>query len=275
MIDPAKDDVAPGSSVHTDRSIQEPREIARVSIKIPPFWSAKPQLWFAQVESQFFAGGITKDETKYHTVVAAIESNVLTHVSDIILAPPASNMYKTLKERLIEQFADSEQKRIKKLLQDVELGDMRPSQLLREMRELAGKNMNDEMLKSIWLQRLPANIRSILSISSEGLQQMATLADKIVEVSDFSQISECSVNVVPPQASSLEMKVAELSRQLSEIRSSLLGNPRERSRSRARRRSKSTRSDHGKRQSDLCWYHETYGDAARKCRPPCKRNSEN
>lgn len=152
---------------------------------------------------------------------------------------------------------------------------MRPSQLLREMRELAGKNMNDEMLKSIWLQRLPANIRSILSISSEGLQQMATLADKIVEVSDFSQISECSVNAVPPQASSLEMKVAELSRQLSEIRSSLLGNPRERSRSRARRRSKSTRSDNGKRQSDLCWYHETYGDAARKCRPPCKRNSEN
>ncbi len=26
-------------------------EVAKVSIKIPPFWHAKPELWIAQVES--------------------------------------------------------------------------------------------------------------------------------------------------------------------------------------------------------------------------------
>lgn len=43
-------------------------------------------------------------------------------------------MYDTLKARLLEHYAVSEQKRIKKLLQDLELGDMRPTQLLREIK---------------------------------------------------------------------------------------------------------------------------------------------
>ncbi|GBO36482.1 hypothetical protein AVEN_184543-1 [Araneus ventricosus] len=46
-------------------------------------------------------------------------------VIDIITSPPNNNMYKTLKERLINIFSDSEERRLKKLLQDVELGDKR------------------------------------------------------------------------------------------------------------------------------------------------------
>lgn len=113
-------------------------EVAKISIRIPPFWHAKPKLWMAQVESQFIAAGITSDKTKYHTVVAAIESNVLAQISDIILNPPNSELYTSLKNRIITQFAVSAQKRVKKLLQEQELGDMRPSQLLREMRSPFG-----------------------------------------------------------------------------------------------------------------------------------------
>ncbi|XP_069961646.1 uncharacterized protein [Bactrocera oleae] len=116
-------------------------EVAKVSIQIPPFWHAKPELWIAQVESQLMPQG--------HTVVAAIESNVLAQISDIILNAPNSDMCPTLKSRIMTQFADSEQKRVKKLLQEQELGDMLLSQLLREMRNLRGSEINDNILKSI------------------------------------------------------------------------------------------------------------------------------
>jgi hypothetical protein len=59
-------------------------EVSRVSLKIPPFWKSNPALWFKQLESQFINCGIVQDSTKYHAVVAAIESNILSEVSDVI-----------------------------------------------------------------------------------------------------------------------------------------------------------------------------------------------
>ncbi|XP_046806629.1 uncharacterized protein LOC124419853 [Lucilia cuprina] len=214
-------------------------QIARVSIRIPPFWHAKPALWIAQIESLFAASGITNDKTKYHTVVAAIESSVLSQISDIVLNPPVENMYDTLKARLLEQYAVSEQKRIKKLLQDLELGDMRPTQLLREMRDLAGNEMNDNMLKSVWMNRLPPNVRTVISISSDPLDKLATLADKIIEVSDSPHVSAVSV---PQNASSsqstLEQQINLLVKEVAELRTKFSQRPRNRSRSRSRSESK-------------------------------------
>jgi len=66
------------------------------NFKIPAFWRSNPELWFRQIESQFYTSRITSDSTKYHHVVAAMESEVLQHVSDIIISPPTSDMYEVL-----------------------------------------------------------------------------------------------------------------------------------------------------------------------------------
>lgn len=113
-------------------------ELARITTKIPPFWTKNPAIWFAQMDSQFINKGVASEKTKYHTIVSTIESEIAAQVSDIILDPPADTPYSTLKERLLERFADSEEKRLKKLLGEIELGDRLPSHLLREMKELAG-----------------------------------------------------------------------------------------------------------------------------------------
>ncbi|GBM62648.1 hypothetical protein AVEN_103637-1 [Araneus ventricosus] len=100
-------------------------EVSRIAVKVPPFWRENPAIWFSQLESQFITSGIVQDSTKYHTVVASVETEILSQVSDIITSPPNDDMYKTLKERLINFFSDSEERRLKKLLQDVELDDKR------------------------------------------------------------------------------------------------------------------------------------------------------
>ncbi|GFT73623.1 hypothetical protein TNCV_3096481 [Trichonephila clavipes] len=58
----------------------------------------------------------------------------LSYVSDIVLSPPNSDKYHTLSQRLITQFSDSETQKIKKLLTDLQLGDEKPSHLLRKMK---------------------------------------------------------------------------------------------------------------------------------------------
>ncbi|XP_055916310.1 uncharacterized protein LOC129949093 [Eupeodes corollae] len=138
-------------------------EIAsNIAIRIPPFWHEKPQIWFAQIEAQFQSRKITGDSSKFNAIIGAIESQVLTQVSDAVLNPPRDNKYENLKTQIIERFEDSEQRKIKKLLSEVDLGDKRPSQLLNELRELGGNQINAEFLKSLWLQRLPPQVRAIL-----------------------------------------------------------------------------------------------------------------
>nr|XP_042913628.1 uncharacterized protein LOC122273666 [Parasteatoda tepidariorum] len=82
-------------------------------------------------------------------------------------------MYDSLKQRSIEIFSISEERRLKKLLQEIALGDRRPSALLRQMQDLAGDRDGDALLKSLWLQRLPTQMQAILSTSSDTLNKLS------------------------------------------------------------------------------------------------------
>lgn len=198
------------------------------------------------------------------------------------------DLYGTLKKKIIERFTDSDHQRLRKLLQEIELGDKKPSQLLREMRHLAGSKMDDELLRSLWLQRLPPNMRAIISVSTESLTKLTELADKIAEVNEAPHVSVVSRNGTQTQAyptgqnpsTAIEQQIAELSRAVTQLRASISGSRRARSRSRPRSSSRSF-SDRSKsaapggEEQEECWYHRTYGLDAKKCRAPCKHKPSN
>lgn len=268
--------------------------INRVAVRAPPFWKENPALWFVQLESQFHTNGITASETKYHVAVAALDTSVINQVSDVVMRPPAANlMYETLKRRLQERFAESEECRFRKLLSNLELGDKKPSHLWREMRELAADRVEDAFLRSLWLQRLPAQIQAILSTDDGDVARLLTMADRICEVLDVqgavrsmssSTSSRSSVSAVPVPANPEELsnsselkrlcnQVNELSQQLAAFSVNNNNNYR-RSRSsdrggRMRSRSRSVK------QHDECWYHFRFGEDAKKCIKPCTYKPEN
>ncbi|GFT13552.1 uncharacterized protein TNCV_3830331 [Trichonephila clavipes] len=126
------------------------------------------------------------DTTKFNYVLSAVESDILNSVSDLVLKLPENGKYEALKKRLIEVHSESEESKIRTLLQVLELGDLRPSQLLTRMRSLAGDNDGEPLLKSLWLGRLPNGTQTILAALNENLDQLATVADKINDLT-FSQ----------------------------------------------------------------------------------------
>ena len=132
-------------------------------------------------------------------MVASLAPEFSIEVCDLILAPPEWDTYSTLKDQLIKRTAASEQRRLQQLLNAEELGDRRPTQLLRRMQQLLGDaahpNLDNSFLWELFLQRLPNHVRMVLASSGEmTLDTLAQLADKVMEV---SLPSVSSVNVAP------------------------------------------------------------------------------
>ena len=249
-------------------AVEDVAVVSKVNVKIPPFWKTHPELWFRQVESQFFTANIRTDKAKFHTVVAAIESEILMQVSDIIVNQPVENMYQCLKEKLIQRYAESEQQRLKKLLQEIQLGDRKPSELLREMRQLAGNTVSEELMKSIWTQHLPEQMRMILSTNDANLDKLSKMADKISEVtSSFNFSKNCSaIGQTNDRTSRLEKQISDLSNQVAMLTTIY----RNRSDSSQRSNSKSQNRDKSSSRSNtFCYYHRKFGVKALKCRDPC------
>lgn len=244
----------------------EPEEtvrVAAVQIKLPPFWPADPQIWFAQVEAQFITRGITSQKTKFEHIVASLSPEFATEVRDLILQPPDTTPYDRLKEQLIKRTAASEQRRLQQLFNAEELGDRKPSQLLRRMQQLLGDKANDTdgaFLRELFLQRLPSNVRMVLASTPDtgSLENLAQLADKVMEV---AVPSVSGITAATTELEQLRQEVASLKTMLQALQQPR-GTSRGRSPSPAPQR----------RPQGVCWYHAKFGDNAQKCKPPCSKS---
>ena len=236
-------------------------------IKIPPFWPADPQIWFAQVEAQFSTRGITAQKTKFDHIVASLAPEFAQEVRDLILTPPDTTPYDVLKEQLITRTAASEQRRLQQLFNTEDLGDRKPTQMLRRMQQLLGEKAGDidaSFLRELFLQRLPSNVRMVLaSTDTTNLEKMAQIADKIMEVAT-PPISTITVS------SDLNQVRSEISDLRKLVETQLLVTRRQRRNSRGR----SPTPTPLQTQNDVCWYHRKFGTSAHKCNPPCSK-SEN
>ena len=246
-----------------------------INLKLPPFWPADPDLWFAQVEAQFSTRGITVEKTKFDYIVSALAPDTATTVRDLILSPPADSPYAALRKALIKRTVGSNQQKLQRLLGDVELGDQKPSQLLRRMRQLWSEDASEALLRELFLQRLPANVRMVLASSDPTitLDDLAEMADRIMEASG-SAVAAVHATSASPNTTELECLRSEV-HQLQELVRSLsmrFQPSRHRSPTPSRHRSNSpARHVPSSEDHTLCWYHQRFGDAATKCRPPCLR----
>ena len=252
-----------------------PPTMAAVSIKLPPFWPADPAVWFAQVEAQFTTRGITSQKTCFDYVISSLSPEFAMEVRDLLLRPPEDTPYDRLKAELIKRTAASEQ-----LISGEELGDRKPTQLLRRMQQLLGDQLGGGMdsntfLRELFLQRLPANVRMVLASTDADmdLNKLAEMADKVMEVV-LPTVATIAATRTDDSSSEVKQLRAEVTR-LADLVASLTSHDhshrgRSRSTSRSRRHLSPAPKDTPQSQEhSLCWYHNKFGEAAKKCQEPC------
>ncbi len=248
--------------------------VSAVHLKLPPFWPRDPEVWFLQVEAQFATRGITGQKTRFQYVVSSLSPEIAT----------------VLKAELIKRTAASEQKKLQQLIGGEELGDRKPTQLLRRMQQLLGDRLSSadssSFLRELFLQRLPSNVRMVLASadSSTDLGKLAEMADKILEVAapTLANVSDSAPNrpwndPVPNSSNELQQLRDEVARLSTLVRSLTTQSRRRRPSGSANSRSSSPATDPSQAlaaspSGTLCWYHQKYGNQARHCRSPCSRS---
>lgn len=193
---------------------------------------------------------------------------------------PAIGKYDFIRQKLIDHYADSEQRKLNRLLSEMPLGDKRPSELYHDMKRVAGNVLGEAALKGLWAQRLPEAARPVVAASTGSAAEFTRIADSIVVVLSPRTVNQVTSNPLND--------VGELRTMINELKAKIEQNSRSRSHSRKRnsnfghRRSQtpSSRSNSNNRNGNdnngngndgECWYHATYGSNARHCRSPCNR----
>ncbi|GFU85652.1 transposon Ty3-I Gag-Pol polyprotein [Trichonephila clavipes] len=110
------------------------------------------------------------------------------------------------------------------------------------MRNIAPSKLEDDLLQTLWLQRLPANLQQVLSVCKAPLDELTQIADKVHEVSG----NDLTVACIETKSNQVELDV--LKAEIADLKN-MVKRGFDKNKARSKR---------------LCWYHFHFGDKASK-----------
>ena len=261
-----------------DEQPEQP-EVAASSahFKFPTFWAHNITMWIKRVEIFFTIHKITTEKSRFNYVVASMDEQVMMEVSDIISEPAVGREYTALKQAMIDRFGESNNNRIRRVLEGLTLGDRTPSGLYRIMQTTAGANMNETTLRTIWLSRLPERVAEIISAQEVAdtdisIATLAKMADRIHAQSRPTTVAAVSTAAAAAPAdpvSQLCNQISALTQRLSRMEQ-WQNNQSRRPSSPNRQQDPQQRSrSRGRLYNGLCYFHKKFGANARNCSEGC------
>lgn len=207
-----------------------------------------------------------------------MNNEALNPAESVLLNLPEQGKYQKFKETLLAHFTISKEKRCKKLMTGLQLGDRKPSMLLKEMESLGDNRLHADYLSMLGMQHLPSEIQvTLAAVKDLTNPAVAELADRIQDVRSpavaYIGIAAVnagkSANTVNEQVTlgDLVARIDALKVGFDELRRS-----RSPSLSKHRTRARShLRTGLQKHDNELCYYRNKFDKDARKFRKPCRQ----
>lgn len=189
--------------------------------------------------------------------------------------PTSSGIHQTkrstilLKKTIFERFGVCEKTKLRQLLSGIPLHSKKPSQLLRDIKNMALNNLTDAAIHELWIEKLPPELLPYLVMSDDlQLDQLAKMADRIISRLCLSK--PVMSTSVPQHSDSLPFELSSIHTRLSHLEKTIINLSQDfktfkskSSSSRPRGSSLSTTQD------GMCFYHKKFGNLARRCTSPC------
>nr|VZI13775.1 unnamed protein product [Spirometra erinaceieuropaei] len=215
---------------HSNQQLDAPAQsLHAINFILTEFWQHAPEFYFLRIESAFYSANVTKELAKYHELVEVLTASLISQVQSLLSNPPADAPYSTLKAEILRFNSVSDRQRYHQLIKEP-LGDRKPSEL-RLMRFLLGDTqVDDKFVKEMFIERLPADVQTILASGSQDLtvSQLAEMANRMIEVQRFQSPSVAQISSSPSsvnehlmkQVSAMADEMASLKLQLARLTSS-------------------------------------------------------
>ncbi|XP_076300569.1 uncharacterized protein LOC143218887 [Lasioglossum baleicum] len=261
--------------------------------KIPTFSRKNPVLWFHQIEASRRRANVSSETAKFDYLATSLDDDAMINISDIVVKePPYPDMFTRAKARLIKVYASTDEENLRKLLRGQVNVDCRPSQILRQLRDLnAACRCTDTVLRQIFLEQLSEHQREVLIATKfNDLDKVAEIANKLVAISSSpSRVCAASSDSPTPKFSSgssnpIDNRFQRIESLLKAIASKLnahsgqdKGTRRAPSAARSPSHSRQFRSkspSSSQRRSSLCYAHSRYPHNPTSCKPDCPKFEE-
>lgn len=158
-------------------------------------------------------------------------------------------------------FKKSTEEKINKMLHEVVLGDLKPSQLFRKMKDLASAEVSTDFLLTFWLKKLPSE----MEMNLRGLSKIAPIAELLL-IADGMAENRNSSQTIHEVAPSRDVEVLQKIDVLIEAIS--------KSFNRSNRSNQDSSVQEKTAAPNVCFYHKKFGQNAFKCTFPCKFHSD-
>lgn len=247
-------------------------------VPFPPFKTDDIEAWFRRVEFWFTFAKVTTEADKFALIASQIEHSTVANLAEL-LTPDADTPYTKLKTKIISIFQATTTTKINNLLSGCKLGDLKPSQLLAEMKRLGG-TVGDDILRNLWAKRLPLHVQAVVAAATKSsLDEVATIADAVIDVVDTSATATINqVNNNNNQQPSYEEKPSTKSNEIESLCAAVnqltksfrdMQSDRSRSKSRDNQKSRDRSSSYKPSEDRICRYHRKFGAKAYLCTKPC------
>ena len=242
-------------------------------VRLPPFWSHNPRVWFTQAESAFNTCHVGEERLKFDLVVACLGEETLTQVQSVVEIPEQlAHPYQVLKARLLEVYQPDMWEQASRILHFRELGDTKPSQLMDQMLALHPRDEQPGTLfKAVFLDRMPADIRAHVQglAARQGCRELAAACDVVWHARTSKGRPGTTAAVAEAQEEELVEHVAAMHVQPGKPKGAAgRGKDRGGGRGRGGGKGRGGGRPKGKVQGYTCWKHVQYGDQAWECVDP-------
>lgn len=234
--------------------------IQPLKMPFPQFLRENIEMWFWTLEKWFIGANVVDDDRRFSAVLLALPIATVAVFKEQFDNPPHSNKYLFAKDLIVRHFSKNHFQQIKALVEHVELGDTKPSELYAQMRQIAGDSISHTTLKGLWIMRLPEQWRPSLSLASDDPLEFLQAADIMHQVMPKSSL--CKIDAVAGAGAIVSdddltsQQICAFSKKKPFKKFNY-----------KKKKSSSDSSHHA--DSELCFYHSQYGNKAHKCIKPC------
>jgi hypothetical protein len=264
-----------------------PQPPTNLVVRLPPFWPTNPAAWFANADGQFALRGITCQRARYYNALTALPETTVNLIADLVEGAVPDDAYDQLKSRLAAAHTLTDYQKVEALFALPPLGGRKPSEMLSEMVRLCPRGQEDSVFFTYcFLHRLPRELRVLLTdVDHTDRRALSLRADDLwahsARSAHDSPVAAVAADPAEEEAVAAAVRAPVRGRG-GRARGGRSGGARGRGSFQASNNNRGgasgsngaqaaamTPSAVAREGSDLCHYHWSYGDNARKCVAPC------